>query len=110
MASKEEEQRIINKLSIVMLGKIRANGWKEHWRTGIHVQHPALGRVVDPAKQKERALFFLDLLQAEVEELRKELARPVHEIKPAHVVQECADVANMAAMLADIICIDSEDA
>jgi hypothetical protein len=107
MASKEEEERIVKNLSIVMLGKLRANGWKDHWRQGIHTVD-ALGHPhIDPAKQKERALFFLDLLQGEVEELKRELAKD--NTKPAAVVLECADVANMAAMLADIIAIDSPD-
>lgn len=107
MASIDEEKRIVKNLSTVMLGKLRANGWKMHWRTLIYSS--SFPDKVMPSLQKEEALRFLELLKGEVEELERELLVPAIEIKPAQVMQECADIANMAAMLADIICLESVD-
>jgi len=110
VASKEEEQRIVTNLSIVMLGKLRANGWKSHWREGVASLDANGDAVPRAGEQKEQALKYLQLLKYEVEELERELQAPAVEIHPAKVMQECADVANMAAMIADIICFDSPDA
>lgn len=74
----EDEQQIVRDLGVMQLGKLRANKHKPNWRT-----HD-LGTL-------------MSMLDAEVAELREAIRIG----KRAHVALECADVANLAAMIAD---------
>lgn len=82
-----EEEYIVDSLGIAMKGKLRVNSFKPSWRSA------------DP----EDLLHFLKLEVAELEEAIKNKA------KPAHIRMECADVANMAAMIFDVAAQEDEE-
>lgn len=86
MSRIEDEQRIVRDLGVMQLGKLRANKHKADWR-------------------KSHTDDLVQLLDAEVAELREALKT----CKRGHVVMECADVANIVAMIADITSTEGED-
>ena len=73
-----EDRRVIDNLSLRQLRKMRANSLKAHWST------------------VSQAWLFARLLE-EVAELARALAAG----DPEEIADECADVANLSAMLAD---------
>lgn len=89
MSRYEDELRIVRQLSLVMLEKLEANRHKDMWSGETYAN-------------------LVELLQAEVIELDQALA---HFIDPMSkrgvtaedVIRECADVANFAAMIVDVI-------
>ena len=76
MSNEEEEETIVNNLASYMKWKLRNNAHKEHWRqTPIQV---LLRRLREETNELEKALEHGNFVQ-----------------------EECADVANFAAMILD---------
>lgn len=71
------EEDLVENLAVLMRGKLRANGRKPGWG------------------QADKG-DLLAILEQEMVELRS----AIHCGKPAEVALECADVANMVAMIA----------
>ncbi len=86
MSRFEDEQRIVRDLGIMQLGKLRANKHKQNWRT-------------------ETMDHLMACFESEIAELRAAVILG----KRAHIALECADVANIVAMIADKISEESED-
>lgn len=83
MSTVEEEAAIVEDLSIMIRGKLRANAHKASWR-----EYPT------------DLEYLLKRLKQEVAELEEEIdLRP---LRPAKIRLECADVGALAAMIADL--------
>lgn len=80
MSTMQEEEEIINSLAVIQMGKLRANAHKPSWWD------------IGPKS-------LLPLLRAEVEELTEALDLNA---RPSDIKQECADIANIAAMIAAV--------
>lgn len=87
MSTEADEQRIVHDLSVVMLGKLRANRHKPYWNADC-----------GPTAEE-----MFRLAMKEMEELRDALNDPEGLQNPAKIVLECADVANILAMIVDIV-------
>jgi hypothetical protein len=85
MSSPCEEERIVDDLAIIQKGKLRLNAHKTHW---LRNEGEELPETLDR---------FFELLEAEVTELEEAIAHG-----PKHIKEECADIANIAAMIADL--------
>jgi len=85
MSTEADEQRIVHNLSVMMLGKLRANRHKPNW---------------NPAgcfDQISRMKSLLQLAIKEMDELKLEIETPnASYVSPAKVALECADVAKRA--------------
>ena len=73
----ETDHKLVNDFASDMFEKLRKNAHKAHWNT------------VDQS-------WLLGRLKVEVEELSNAINHT-----PSEIIQECADVANFAAMIAD---------
>jgi NTP pyrophosphatase (non-canonical NTP hydrolase) len=80
MSKLHEEQDIVRRLSFWQLRKLRENRYKRHWR-------------------KDSTDALLLHLRSEIIELHASIRR---KDAPITVALECADVANFAAMIADV--------
>ena len=78
MTTPAQEKQLVANLSREMLRKLRVNRWKEHWCN-------------------LSALEARDALEEEVAELNEAVVNG----DPRLIREECADVANFAAMIAD---------
>lgn len=79
MSTYNQDVDLVNGLKVIMLGKLRANRHKEHWRD-LTIEE-LLGRIDDEVNELKEAILLHD--------------------KPAHVALEAADVAIFCAMLID---------
>ena len=77
-----EEQRLASHVLHNMLAKLRENRGKRHWRDPEVLMSYLFGRLREEVAELERAVYADDPL-------------------PAEVWREVADVANIAAMIAD---------
>lgn len=77
-----EENEIVEDLSIMMRGKLRANCHKPSWRSGTTFD------------------YLLERLRQEVAELEEEISK--ENFRPGKVRMECADAANILAMISDL--------
>jgi len=86
MSLVEEENEMVDDLAVMMKGKLRANSHKDSWR----------GPGTD-------LWYLVGRMKQEVEELEAEIHKlEAGEATPAKVRMECADVANLAAMVSDL--------
>lgn len=86
MSTLEEENEIVEDLAIMMRGKLRSNSHKASWR-----------------EEDVDIWYLVSRLEQETKELVAELRKlEIKETTPAKVRMECADVANIAAMISDI--------
>ena len=79
MSTYNQDRELVDDLKVIMLGKLRANRHKAHWRI-------------------LRLLQLLDMLKAEVKELEDAITT---NDKISSIKQECADVAIFCAMISD---------
>lgn len=86
MSTLKQDKELVDNLSTIILGKLRANRFKEHWRT----------------------LSIQDILNRIDEEVI-ELKESVKVGKKAHICQEAADVAVFCAMLIDNLTFPETD-
>lgn len=87
MSEITEERRIVEDLGVIMMGKLRANGHKTGWVESSQANGPDYS-------------MWIRRLKEETAELEEELAKP--EIRAGKVRGECADVANIVAMISDL--------
>lgn len=80
MSREPEEKRIVHALEKRMLHKLRVNAHKPHWH----------GESIE---------YLLERLREEVREVEDAIE---DELSSDAVYDECADVANIAAMIADL--------
>ncbi len=80
----EEEKALVELLSVAQREKLRENAHKDHWRTCS-------------------VTFLLSRLDEEVHELRMEVLLGWSEDRAEKILREAADVANFAAMIADVV-------
>jgi len=90
MSRAAEEQRIVSSFATMMLGKMRANSHKPHWRT------LSTDDLVECLNNE------LDELLSEIRHVREGHGRP------GKLAMEAADVANILAMLVDRVRPESE--
>src|SRR5262245_33124094 len=101
MSTQADEERIVVSLGAIMLGKLRANGYKAHWLAGVD------GAIVS---RRDRARVLAMALEGEVGELVRGLnggGLNGPGMRSSDLRMECADVANYAAMIADVLAPDS---
>ncbi len=89
MSRVEEEERIVAVLSAAQREKLRENAHKSHWST-------------------DSLSVLFDGLIDEVQELRIEIFTNRGEDRAEKVLRESADVANFAAMIADVVARESD--
>lgn len=85
MSREPEEKRIVHALEKRMLHKLRTNAHKPHWH-GESIEY-LLGRLREEVREVEDAIE--------------------DEAPASAVYDECADVANIVAMIADLVARDS---
>lgn len=88
MSTRKEETDAIDWLAVTQLAKLRANAHKSHWRE--ESMGWLLDRLREEAGELSNAILQLDSSGNKTEELKRA------------VISECADVANFAAMIADV--------
>lgn len=85
MSEERQEKLAVEIFNKTMLAKLRENSHKPHW-------------------ESEEPQDMLEMLKGEVEELEDVLGRRRYTMKQVHdVMRECADVANFAMMIHDIV-------
>lgn len=81
----EEERRLVDQLRVYQLQKLDEHRWKGHW-------------------EGDDLELLMILLRSEVRELEYELFEGGSAgVSTRKVLLECADVANFAAMIADVV-------